>query len=139
MRNIFLTGLFLFSMMAGVSEGQVKLAVENCELKPGQGPAYARATQDLVEYLRAGTEDLPGNVYGAFREVAAAGERVSFVLEVEDLGEFEEFILARIAANQADEQRGALFRAVRSHLDERTCDWSFHLPAGVIPSDFQPQ
>ena len=139
MRNIFFGGLFLISVMAGTSESQVKLAVENCGLTPGHGQEYARATQALVDYLSTRSEDLPGNVYGAFREVAAAGERVSFVLEVEDLGEFEEFILARIAANEADQRRGTLFRAIRSHLEESSCDWSFHLPATVVPSDLQPQ
>ena len=138
MRNICFGGLFLISVMAGTSEGQVKLAVENCSLKSGHGQEYARATQALVDYLSSSSEDLPGNVYGAFREVAA-GERASFVLEVEDLGEFETFILARISANESDQQRGTLFRAIRSHLEESSCDWSFHLPAMVVPSDLQTQ
>ena len=138
MRIICFGGLFLISVMAGTSEGQVKLAVETCSLKSGHGQEYARATQALVDYLSSSSEDLPGNVYGAFREVAAAGERVSFVFEVENLGEFEAFILARIAANESDQQRGTLFRAIRSHLEEvlatgvSICPlWSFRLTCSL--------
>ncbi len=87
----------------------------------------SQALQELVEHIRANPQDLPGNVYGVFREVAAPDEIVSFVLEVESLGEFEDFILARVEANRSDEQRGTLFRAWRSHLDLSSCSWSFHL------------
>ena len=54
--------------------------------------------------------------------------RVSFVLEIENLGEFEDFILARIKATRSDERRGNLFQATRSYLDDTSCDWRFHLP-----------
>ena len=56
--------------------------------------------------------------YGVFREVLGAltvGPRVSFALEVNDLGEFEEFILARRDVNLADSQRNTLFQETRSH------------------------
>ena len=68
--------------------------------------------QALVDCNAANPEDLPGNFYGGLRQVLgdpAVGARVSFVLEVESLGEFEEMILARAALNRSDEQRGALF------------------------------
>ncbi len=40
---------------------------------------------------------------------------MSFALEVDDLGEFEEFILARRDVNLADSQRNTLFQETRSH------------------------
>ena len=87
----------------------------------------SRALKELAAYVRANPVDLPGKVYGVFREVAAPGDTLSFVLEVEGMGEFEDFILAREAANNSDERRGTLFRAWRSHLDAESCNWSFQV------------
>ena len=130
MRSVIL-GLVMITAFAGASFAQepprVRLAVENCKVNPGESPAMSQALQELVEHIRANPQELPGNVYGVFREVAAPDEIVSFVLEVESLGEFEDFILARVEANRSDEQRGTLFRAWRSHLDLSSCSWSFHL------------
>ena len=103
------------------------LAVESCTINSGETAEATQALQALVDHVIANPEELPGNVYGVYREVAAAGNTMSFALEIETLGEFQEFILARIEANNASEQRGRLFSAWRSHVDEDSCDWSFHL------------
>ncbi len=134
MRRVIPGLAMMIIMFTGMSFAQepprVRLAVENCNVKPGEGQAWDQALQALVEHINANPQDLPGNIYGVFREVAAPGNNVSFALEVEGLGEFEDFILARIEANNSDERRGTLFRAWRSHLDEASCSWSFHLRMG---------
>ena len=131
MRIMTVGFVLITATFAGTSSAQVGLAVENCNAKPGEAQQYGQSVRALVEYITANSEDLPGNPYGVFREVLGdpmVGPRVSFALEVEDLGEFEEFILARRDLNLADEQRNALFQEMRSHLDLTTCNWSFHLP-----------
>ncbi len=129
MRHVIL-GFALVIVIGGTAFAQEPapmLAVESCTINSGETAEATEALQALVDYLTANPQDLPGSVYGVFREVAAAGNTMSFALEVDTLGEFQEFILARIEANNSSEQRGDLFRAWRSHLDVRSCDWSFHL------------
>ncbi len=129
MRHVIL-GFGLVVVIGGTAFAQEPapmLAVESCTVRSGEGAEAGQALQALVDYLTVNPQDLPGSVYGVFREILAEGNIVSFVLEVEDLAEFEDFILARIEANNSSKQRGDLFRAWRSHLDVRSCDWSFHL------------
>ena len=130
MRHVIL-GFALVVVVGGTAFAQEPapmVAVESCTVRPGEGADEAgQALQALVDHLTANPQDLPGTVYGVFREILAPGTTISFSLEVEDLAEFEDFILARIEANNSDERRGELFRAWRSHLDGASCDWSFHL------------
>ena len=132
MRGVII-GFFLVSVSAVpafaqfVEQQRATLAVETCNVKPGGVSEMSQALKEMAAYVRANPVDLPGNVYGVFREVAAPGDILIFVLEVKSMGEFEDYILAREAANNSDERRGTLFRAWRSHLDAESCNWSFQV------------
>ena len=129
MRHVIL-GFALVVVGGGTAfaqEPSSALAVERCNIRPGEAADSREAFEALVDHIGANPQDLPGTVYGVFREVLEPNSMVTFILEVNSLGELEDFIVARIEANNSDERRGELFRAWRSHLDAESCDWSFHL------------
>ncbi len=129
MRHVIL-GFALVVVGGGTAfaqEPSSALAVERCNIQPGEAADSREAFEALVDHIGANPQDLPGTVYGVFREVLEPNSMVTFILEVNSLGELEDFIVARIEANRSDERRGELFRAWRSHLDAESCDWSFHL------------
>ena len=129
MRNVFFA-VALMVLFTGTSFAQAPppmLAVERCTINPGEGQEAGQALRALGAHVTSSSEQLPGTLYGVFREILEPESYVTFILEVEGLGEFQEFIQARGRANNSDERRGTLFRAWRSHLNAESCNWSFQL------------
>ena len=102
------------------------LAVQGCSIKPTEGAALRVALQEFIDYIVANPVDLPGNVYGAFRQRVNDTANFTLVVEVESIAEWSNWQSARFEANRNDEKRMVLYQAYRSHFVPQSCNWSFH-------------
>ncbi len=102
------------------------LAVRQCDITPTEGPALRAAFSEFVEYATANTPDLPGNVYGSFRQQFWGGAHFTTIYEVASLAEYEEMVQARGRVMQNDPRWRELWRAWNSHLVPQSCEVTFH-------------
>jgi len=108
------------------------LAVRQCDIIPTEGPALRAAFSEFVEYATANTPDLPGNVYGSFRQRVWGAAHFTTIYEVASLAEYDEMVQARGQVMQNDSRWRELWQAWNSHLVPQSCEVSFHQrwPAG---------
>jgi len=108
------------------------LAVRQCDIIPTEGPALRAAFREFVEYATANTPDLPGNVYGSFRQRVWGAAHFTTIYEVASLSEYDEMVEARGQVMQNDPRWRELWQAWNSHLVPQSCEVSFHQrwPAG---------
>ncbi len=124
--------LVLVVGFAGVSSAQdaqepsAWVAAQTCSIKPTEGAALRAALREFIDYIVANPVDLPGNVYGAFRQRVNDTANFSLVVEVESIAEWSAWQSARFEANRNDEKRGALYQAYRAHIVPQSCNWSVH-------------
>ena len=124
--------LVLVVGVAGVSSAQEMqepsawVAVETCAIKPMEGAALRTSLREYIDYAVAHPLDLPGRVYGGFRQRVTDTANYGFVLEVESIADWEANRRGLREALRNDEQRRTLFQALRSHFVPQSCEWTFH-------------
>ena len=107
-------------------ERSAMLAVRQCDITPTEGPALRAAFTEFVEYAVANTPELPGNVYGSFRQRVWGGAHFTTVFEVASLSEWDERDRGRRQVMANDARWRELWRAWNSHLVPQSCQLSFH-------------
>jgi hypothetical protein len=112
--------------LAEAQEPAAMLAVRQCDIPPGEGPALRAAFREFVEYATANTPDLPGNVYGSFRQRVWGDAHFTTIYEVASLAEYEEMVQARGQVMANDQRWRELWREWNSHLEPQSCQVSFH-------------
>jgi hypothetical protein len=107
-------------------EPAAMLAVRQCDIPPGQGPALRAAYREFVEYATVNTPDLPGNVYGSLRQRVWGDAHFTTIYEVANLAEYDEMVRARGQVMANDETWRDLWRGWNSLLKPQSCQVSFH-------------
>ena len=123
-----LTGVSLAIPEPGeAQEPSAWLAVRQCKIKPTEGAALREAFREFVEYARANPgEDIPGEVYGSFRQRVWGDANFTTVYEVASVAEYDGLVRGRFARIQSDKRWGELWRAWNEHLVPQSCQTSFH-------------
>jgi hypothetical protein len=107
-------------------EPAAMLAVRQCDIPPRGGPALREAFREFVEYATANTPDLPGNVYGSYRQQVWGDAHFTTIYEVANLAEYDEMVRARRELMANDETWRDLWRGWNSLLVPQSCQVSFH-------------
>jgi hypothetical protein len=102
------------------------LAVRQCDVEPGEGLAMSEAFTEFVEYAVENTPDLPGNVYGSFRQRVWGDAHFTTLYEVASIAEYDEMVRARFEVMANDSRWQELWRGWNSHLVPQSCQTSFH-------------
>ena len=125
---LLLTGVGLASPEPGeAQERSAWLAVRQCKIKPTEGRALREAFREFGEYARANPgEDIPGQVYGSFRQRVWGDANFTTVYEVDSVAEYDGWVRRRLARMESDERWGELWRAWTEHLVPQSCQVSFH-------------
>ena len=107
-------------------EAAAMLAVRQCDIKPTEGRALRAAFEEFLEYARENTPDLPGSVYGSFRQRVWGGAHFTTIFEVANLAEWDERSRGRRQVMANDARWRELWQAWFSHLVPQSCQVSFH-------------
>ena len=102
------------------------LAVRQCLITPTEGADLRAAFREFVEYATANTPDLPGNVYGSFRQRVWGDAHFTTVYEVASVAEYDDLVRARNQVIRDDPRWRELWRGWNSHLVPQSCQTSFH-------------
>ena len=102
------------------------LAVRQCDITPREGPALRAAFAEFVEYANANTQDLPGNVYGSFRQRVWGDAHFTTIYEVANLAEYDALVRGRNQVMRNDARWRELWQAWNSHFVPQSCQVSFH-------------
>ena len=120
----------MFVLTAEAAEAQDEpaawLAVRQCEVKPTESGVMRTAFAEFVEYAVANTPDLPGNVYGSFRQRVWGDAHFTTIYEVANIGEYFDLTRGRRQVMADDARWRELWQAWNSHLVPQSCDVSFH-------------
>ena len=113
-------------------EASAMLAVRQCDITPTEGGALNAAFAEYVEYAGANMPEMPGTVYGAFRQRVWGAAHFTTIFEVANVAEYDEMARARRQARADDGRLQELWQAWNSHLVPQSCQVSFHQrwPAG---------
>ncbi len=118
--------LVLTPTAAEAQEASAWLAARQCDVKPTEGGALSEAFTEFVEYAIANTPDLPGNVYGSFRQRVWGDAHFTSIYEVANVAEYDDRVRARNQQIANDDRWAELWRAWNSHLVPQSCQVSFH-------------
>ena len=123
---MFGTAFLLTAGVAQAQPGSPWLAARQCLIEPTEGPELREAFGEFVEYAQSNTPDLPGEVYGSFRQRVWGAAHFTTVFEVASVAEYDELVRARNELIQSDQTWGNLWRAWNSHLVPQSCQTAFH-------------
>ena len=133
MRSVIF-GFAMIVLFAGTSFAQENqepaawLAARQCKITPTEGPQLRAALQEFVDHARANppSVELPGTVYGNFRQRVWGDANWTTVYEVASIAAYDQFVRARGEWFRQDEKAGELYRAIFSHTVSQSCQTAFH-------------
>ncbi len=118
--------VILAPQTAQAQEPAAMLAVRQCDIPPGEGPALRAAFSEFVEYAVANTPELPGAVYGSFRQRVWGDAHFTTIYEVANVAEWDDRERGRRQVMANDARWAELWGAWYSHLERQSCQVSFH-------------